>query len=45
MKYNIKKLRQIKLLTFNFVRKNNLSVKKNLKTFRKSARKFLNKPE
>ncbi len=38
MKNNIKKLRQMKLLTIHFVRKN-------LKTLRKPARKFLSKLE
>ncbi len=40
MKRNIKKLRQKKLQTINY-----LSVKKNFKSFWKLVRKFLSKPE
>ncbi len=45
MKHNIKKLRRMKLLTINFVRKIISVPEKNFKTLRKPARKFLSKPE
>ncbi len=45
MKHNIKKLRQMKLLTINLVRKIIWLSRKNLKTLLKPARKFLSKWE
>ncbi len=46
MNHNIKKkLRPKKLLTIKLFEKNNLSVKKKLKSLGKIAKKFLSKPE